>query len=95
MSGVQDIVLGPHITEKGALLQDDNIYVFKVGPRANKVEIKRAVEQLFGVDVLDVRTVVMRGKTKRFGRYFGKRANWKKAYVTLAEGDVINVYENV
>ncbi len=95
MSEVYDIIIGPMITEKSALQQDENIYAFRVGETANKVEIKNAIEALFGVEVLGVRTAVVRGKVKRFGRHFGKRRNWKKAYVTLAEGDAINLYENV
>jgi len=95
MTEIYDVVLGPLVTEKSALQQDENIYAFRVGGTANKVQIKQAVEDLFGVTVLGVRTIVVRGKNKRFGRYFGKRSNWKKAYVTLAEGDSINLYENV
>lgn len=95
MSEVYDIIIGPMITEKSALQQDENIYAFRVGEHANKVEIKDAIEALFGVEVQGVRTAVVRGKVKRFGRFFGKRRNWKKAYVTLAEGDAINLYENV
>ena len=95
MSEVYDVVYGPMITEKSALQQDENIFVFRVGPNANKIQIKKAIEDLFGVNVEGVRTVQVRGKNKRFGRHFGKRQNWKKAYVTLAEGDSINVYENV
>ncbi len=95
MSEIYDIIQGPLITEKSAAQQDENIYAFRVGERASKVQIKQAVQDLFGVEVLSVRTALVRGKNKRFGRYFGKRANWKKAYVTLAEGEAINLYENV
>ena len=95
MTEVFDIILGPLVTEKSALQQDENIYAFKVGEASNKVEIRRAVEDLFGVSVLGVRTVRMRGKIKRFGKHFGKRSNWKKAYVTLEEDNAINLYENV
>jgi large subunit ribosomal protein L23 len=95
MSEVYDVILGPLITEKSALQQDDNIYAFRVGERSSKIEIKSAIEALFGVEVLGVRTARVRGKVKRFGRFFGKRRNWKKAYVTLAEGNAINLYENV
>jgi len=95
MSEVYDIVYGPLITEKSALQQDENIFVFRVGAAANKIQIKKAIEDLFGVNVQGIRTAQVRGKSKRFGRHFGKRQNWKKAYVTLAEGDSINVYENV
>jgi len=93
MSEVFDIILGPMVTEKTAAQQDENIYAFKVGEKANKVQIKQAVQELFGVEVLSVRTVLMRGKMKRFGRHFGKRKNWKKAYVTLAEGHSLPLYE--
>lgn len=95
MSEVYSVVYGPLITEKSAMQQDENIFVFRVGSKANKIQIKKAIEDLFGVSVEGVRTVQVRGKNKRFGRHFGKRQNWKKAYVTLAEGDSINVYENV
>jgi large subunit ribosomal protein L23 len=95
MSEVYDVILGPLVTEKSALQQDENIYAFRVGERSSKIEIKSAIEDLFGVEVLGVRTARVRGKVKRFGRFFGKRKNWKKAYVTLAEGNAINLYENV
>lgn len=61
---------------------------------ANKVEIKQAVESLFGVKVEDVRTLRLRGKFKRFGRFIGKRSNWKKAYVRLADGQSLNFYQS-
>ncbi len=66
-----------------------------MGVDANKGELKDAIEASIGVEVQGVRTAVVRGKVKRLGRFFGKRRNWKKAYVTLAEGDTIRVYENV
>jgi large subunit ribosomal protein L23 len=91
---LHDIVLRPIVTEKSARLNaNDNTYVFQVGNDANKHEIKRAVEALFGVRVADVRTINVRGKTKRFGRFYGKRSNWKKAYVKLQEGDSLNFYD--
>jgi len=94
MNELRDIIRRPLITEKSANLMDsDNIYVFEVSENANKLQIKNAVEQEFGVKVLDVRTLIQRGKVKRFGRYFGKRSNWKKAYVKLAEGDTLNFYD--
>jgi large subunit ribosomal protein L23 len=64
-----------------------------VGIDANKRQVKRAIENFYGVQVESVRTLVVRGKVKRFGRHFGKRKNWKKAYVTLTDGNSINIYE--
>lgn len=71
----------------------DNKVSFVVRPDANKIEIKHAVEKLFEVEVLSVRTQIVRGKVKRFGRNFGKRPNRKKAIVTLAEGHSIEFFE--
>ena len=94
MAELHDILLGPLVTEKTSrLMALENTYAFKVGENANKIEIKRAVESMFGVSVEDVRTARVRGKYKRFGRHYGKRSNWKKAYVRLADGDAINFYE--
>ena len=94
MAELHDILIKPLITEKTARLQAaNNTYVFEVGLDSNKVQIKRAVESLFGVHVQSVRTAVVRGKTKRFGRHYGKRSNWKKALVTLSEGDQLNFFE--
>jgi len=91
---LHDILIRPLITEKSTILTDDqNVYVFEVGLRSNKIQIKQAIEQVFGVGVEDVRTVTVRGKTKRFGRFYGKRPNWKKAYVRLAEGDALNFFD--
>jgi large subunit ribosomal protein L23 len=69
--------------------------VFQVRPDANKIEIKRSVEQLFKVKVLKVRTTNVLGKTRRVGRSFGRRPSWKKAYVTLAEGQRIDFFDQV
>ena len=94
MAELHDILIRPIVTEKSARLNAaENTYVFEVGDRANKIEIKRAVEQVFGVTVEDVRTVQVRGKSKRFGRFIGKRPNWKKAYVRLSSGDSLNFFE--
>ena len=92
MAQIHDIILSPVVTEKSTFAQDDNTYVFKVGIGSNKLEIKDAVERFFGVKVEKVRTLIVRGKVKRFGRHHGRRSDWKKAYVTLAEGDNINFY---
>lgn len=81
------------LTEKAARLKDQNQVVFEVAPDANKVEIRRAVEELFEVKVRDVNTLVQRGKPKRLGRHYGKRHNWKKAIVTLQPGDDIVFFD--
>lgn len=86
----------PLLTEKIAAIQDaHNQYAFVVDPAANKIEIKRAVEQKYGVTVLDVNTMRVQGKVKRLGRFSGKRADWKKAVVTLKAGDRIELAQNV
>ena len=82
------------LTEKAAGLRESNKVVFEVALGANKIEIRHAVEALFGVKVTDVNTLVQRGKPRRLGRSEEKRPNWKKAIVTLAEGDEIQIYEN-
>ena len=82
-----DIIRRPLVTEKTSILREDGrTIVFQVAPGANKTEIKRAVEQLLGAKVASVRTNIAHGKIKRQGRYFGQRPDWKKAYVTLREG---------
>jgi large subunit ribosomal protein L23 len=91
---IKDILLRPIITEKStSTLGNDRTYAFEVGPAANKAQVKAAIESYFDVEVEQVRTLVMRGKIKRFGRRSGKRRNWKKAYVTLRDGHSINVFE--
>jgi large subunit ribosomal protein L23 len=89
-----DVVQGPVVTEKGTLVNElGNQVVFRVHPRANKVEVRRAVEVLFNVKVLKVRTHRQMGKLRRVGRHQGRRPDWKKAYVTLAEGSQIDFFE--
>jgi large subunit ribosomal protein L23 len=84
------VLMGPHVSEKATLLADAaNQHVFKVATDATRDEIKAAVEKLFEVQVSSVRVANMKGKRKRFGRFDGRRSNWKKAYVTLAEGQDI------
>lgn len=91
---LKDILVRPLMTEKTTTgLGTDRTYAFEVGLAANKGQIAKAIGSFYDVEVESVRTLVMRGKTKRFGRYFGKRSNWKKAYVTLAEGNSIPLYE--
>ncbi len=85
------IVLAPHITEKSTMLSEANAVVFKVAPKATKPEIKAAVEALFNVKVTNVNTIVSKGKSKRWqGRPY-QRSDMKKAIVTLAEGETIDV----
>ena len=86
----RDIVRRPLITEKGTdITSDGNGYTFLVAPHANKVQIKQAVEKLFDVRVLKVRTMTRRGKVKGRGRAVFRRPDWKRAVVTLAEGDTV------
>ncbi|MDI1296639.1 MAG: 50S ribosomal protein L23 [bacterium] len=86
-----DVVVAPHITEKSTLLSENNAVVFKVANSATKPEIKAAVEALFGVTVKAVNTLVQKGKTKRWKGKPYKRSDVKKAIVTLAEGQSIDV----
>jgi large subunit ribosomal protein L23 len=90
-----DIVLAPHITEKSTMLSEHNSVVFKVAPSASKPEIKAAVEALFNVKVTNVNTMVTKGKTKRWKGAPYRRSDVKKAIVTLAEGQSIDVTEGV
>jgi large subunit ribosomal protein L23 len=96
MKSTDFIIKQAIISEKGTILRDnENRYVFKVHPQANKIEIKKAVETAFDVKVLDVNTINVKGKTKRLGRFEGKRSSWKKALVRLKEGDSIDIFESV
>jgi large subunit ribosomal protein L23 len=90
-----DIVLAPHITEKSTMLSETNAVVFKVAPSASKPEIKAAVEALFGVTVKNVNTIVTKGKTKRWKGQPYRRSDVKKAIVTLAEGQTIDVTSGI
>ncbi|HIC46113.1 50S ribosomal protein L23 [Methylophaga sp.] len=85
------VILGPVVAEKASrVAENNNQVVLKVLPNANKVEIKQAVETLFDVKVAAVTTTNVKGKVKRTGRVMGKRSDWKKAYVTLADGADLN-----
>ncbi len=96
MRDPRQVVVRPIITEKSsASLADENQYTFEVADDANKHEIKHAVERLFSVHVRQVRTSRQRGKWRRRGVHVGKRPNWKKAVVTLAEGETIEVFEGI
>ena len=88
---ILQVLLAPHISEKSSLVADTSgQHVFKVLADAKKSEIKQAVEELFEVKVAQVRVMNVKGKTKRFGQRMGKRSDWRKAYVTLAEGQDID-----
>ncbi len=90
------LIKAPLITEKGTVVNEKaNQVIFKVRPDATKGSIRDAVEDLFKVTVLKVRTINLMGKTRRVGRTMGKRPDWKKAYVTLKEGDRIEFFEGV
>lgn len=90
MRNAYDIIKSPVVTEKLARhAEAGNVVVFRVRPDANKIEIKNAVESIWKVDVEAVRTINYEGKMKRMGRFAGRRAAWKKAIVTLAEGQSI------
>lgn len=91
---IYSVIKKPHVTEKTSLGADaSNTVSIVVDKDANKIEIKQAVETLFKVKVAAVRTVTVAGKVKRFGKTYGKRSNWKKAYVTLQEGQTIDFFE--
>ena len=90
-----DIVLAPHITEKSTMLSEANAVVFKVAPSASKPEIKAAIEALFNVKVTNVNTIVSKGKTKRWKGTPYRRSDVKKAIVTLAKGESIDITEGV
>jgi large subunit ribosomal protein L23 len=96
MKIMQQVIRKPLITEKSTIERElQNIVTFSVDPRATKADVKRAVEELFSVKVLEVRTSKVRGKTRRMGRFVGQRPNWKKARVKLREGDSIEFFEGV
>ena len=87
---IMSILLAPHVSEKASFAADRGEFVFKVAKKATKLEIKKAVELMFDVKVENVSTLVMKGKTKRTGQISGRRSDWKKAYVTLEEGQDID-----
>jgi len=95
VSSLFDIVTSPLITEKGTMVSElSNQVVFRVRRDASKDEIRKAIETLFKVKVEKVRTLNLLGKTRRVGKHAGKRPDWKKAYVTLAEGQRIDFFDN-
>jgi large subunit ribosomal protein L23 len=96
MKDLSRVITSPLITEKGTLVNErGNQFVFRVRREATKHDVRRAVETLFKVKVEQVRTLNYLGKMRRVGRWRGQRPNWKKAYVTLAEGQRIDFFESV
>lgn len=92
----QKLIRRPLITEKATKLKEStNTICFEVDRTANKIEIRRAIEKLFGVKVVDVRVANRQGKWKRMGRFLGQRKDWKKAYVRLAPDQKIEFFEGV
>jgi large subunit ribosomal protein L23 len=95
MHDARDVLIKPLVTEKSMLMMEENKYCFMVDKRANKIEIRKAVESLFKVRVLSVTTRIIKGKIKRMGRTQGKRPDTKRAIVTLAAGDKIEIFSNL
>ena len=96
MNNVYDVIKKPLITEKGTRLKEENnTIILQVSTEANKMDIKRAVETVFKVKVADVRTITFKGKKKRLGARQGVRSDWKKAVVTLKEGEAVEYLEGV
>jgi len=93
MKDPRDVILKPVVSEKSYALLDAGVYTFVVHPDANKTEIRQAVEAIFGVQVTKVNTLNRKGKKKRRGRWFGTRPDTKRAIVTLAEGQKIDLFE--
>ena len=92
---IHQVLIKPTITEKSTILQESGKYTFQVAPKANKVEVKQAIEQNFNVTVLDVNITKLRGKKKRYGPRAVKQPDIKKAVVTLQSGDRINLVEGL
>ncbi len=96
MKNPHDVVVRALITEKGTRIREGgNKYLFQVNPTANKIEIKHAVQSIFNVTVEEVKTMNVLGKLKRLGANSGRRTSWKKAIVTLKQGDSIELFEEV
>ena len=96
MRNINEVIVRPLVTEKSHDMLDRlGAYTFVVAKDANKIEIAQAVEKQFNVKVRDVRTMRYAGKAKRMGKHAGRKASWKKAVVTLAQGDSIELFEGV
>ena len=91
-SEARQLIISPVITEKGTVLQEaNNQYLFRVDVQANKIQIAAAIAKIFKVEVIGVRTLTVHGKIRRIGRTQGRRPSWKKAIVTLKDGDTIDL----
>jgi len=96
MKEARDIIIKPIVSEKSMrLMQENNTYSFQVAKKVNKIEIKKAIQEIFNVKVNNVNTMNVRGKKRRLGRNEGKRPDWKKAMVKLDEGDEIEIFEGL
>lgn len=95
LADTSSVIVKPLISEKAATLASDNQYVFVVEKNANRIQVRNAIKGLYGVEPVSVNIMNVQGKKVRFGRRKGKRSDWKKAIVTLPEGQSINVYEGV
>ncbi|HWB73180.1 MAG TPA: 50S ribosomal protein L23 [Egibacteraceae bacterium] len=93
MKDARDVIIAPVVSEKSYGLLDQGRYTFLVHPASHKTEIKQAVERIFGVKVAAVNTINRKGKRKRFGRTYGRRKDTKRAIVTLAPGEEIDIFE--
>ena len=93
MKDARDVILEPVVSEKSYALLEENVYTFKVHPDASKPEIHDAVEKIFGVTVVKVNTLNRPGKKKRRGLHYGKRPDTKRAFVKVADGDRIELFE--
>lgn len=95
MRSPYDVLIKPVVSEKSLSLMEENKYTFYVNKDANKIEIKNAVEKLFNVHVVKVRTMIVKGKLKRQGRFVGRTPDRKKAIVTLKPGEKIEIFEGL
>ncbi|MFW5980749.1 MAG: 50S ribosomal protein L23 [Halanaerobiaceae bacterium] len=96
MKNPHDIIIRPIISEQSMkLMESNNTYAFEVAKNSNKIEIRKAIQEIFNVEVENVNTMNMRGKKRRMGRTEGKKPDWKKAYVKLPEGENIEVVEGI
>ncbi len=90
---IADVLITPLVTEKSTILNENRKYVFKVNLKSTKIEIARAIEWAFNVHVIDVNTIIVKGKNKAYRQKFSKRPNWKKAIVSLRYGESIQLFE--
>lgn len=93
---IEQVLIKPLLTEKSSIVTENtNRYVFKVQTKANKYQVKDAVEKMFDVKVVNVRTAVLPGKVKRSGKGHSKTSSWKKAYVQIAEGQKLELFKGI